>query len=72
MSNRMSNINIVEESVKGLLRAGVKIDEILVGIHNACVHGEAIADTGGHVTDASLKELFAGFETSIAAATKMK
>lgn len=67
MKNSVENHTIVEQTVRGFLKAGVRLEEILVGVHNACVHGTAIEEAGGEITDEQLSKLFDGFDTAIAA-----
>ena len=67
-------IDLVEEMVKGLLRGGVYPDELLIGIHNAMVHGEILKEVGFTdfgKGDRQLSNMFNGFETSIKAARKI-
>ncbi len=65
----MTEINFVEKTVRGWLKGGIQISHIVIGMHNACVHGDAIEN--GEINDNNLGKLFEGFDISIKAAREI-
>lgn len=67
----MKHIDLMEATFKAWILAGVPTKDIVIALHNACVHGEVMAEAGETITDANLEQLFEGFDRAIAAAKSM-
>ena len=63
----MNEPDIIEGMIRGMIHQGVSPCAILVGIHNAFVHGDCLISEGLYVSDQSLQQLFDGFEMSMQA-----
>lgn len=61
----------IETTIRSWILAGYGTDNIVIALHNACVHGNAQVEAGEHVTDKNLEDLFDGFTLSIKAAQDM-
>ena len=62
----------VESLVRTVIKTGTDPQQILIGIHNAFVHGEILEYTDYIVDDLNLGRLFDGFEISISALKQMR
>ncbi|MCI0562278.1 MAG: hypothetical protein MN733_27645 [Nitrososphaera sp.] len=67
----MKNIDLLEATFRAWILAGVPTKDIVIALHNACVHGNVMTEAGENVTDANLEQLFAGFDSCIEAAKSM-
>lgn len=61
----------MEATFKAWILAGVPTKDIVVALHNACVHGNVMTEAGEDVTDANLEQLFQGFDLCLKAARSM-
>jgi len=68
----MKKREMLETMFGSLIMAGLKPSTILVALHNVCFQGELLEAVGYNVTDATLQELFDGFDRSIDALCEME
>lgn len=68
-----NNITLVERKIRNLVLAnGISPRELVVGVHNACAHGELWPTANFGPDGKYLVEMFDGFDKSIAGAKKVK
>ncbi len=54
------------ESVIRALAEHSSMEEVMIGVHNACAHGEIFDITGEDVSEGQLEELFEHFDAILA------
>lgn len=54
------------ESVIRALAEHSSMEDVMIGIHNACAHGEIFESTGEDVSEEQLEELFEHFDAILA------
>ena len=70
---KTKNAIFVEAKVRELVTTnGISPLELVVGVHNACSHGDLWPTVNFGPDDKYLGEMFDGFDTSIAGAEKAK
>lgn len=70
---KTKNIELVETKVKALvLENNVSPKDLLIGVHNACVHGALWPKLNFGKDDRYLGQMFDGFELSIEGAKKVQ
>lgn len=57
--------DVVGEFVKSMIKLSDEPIQVVVGLHNAFVHGQVFADLGLYPTDKQLENLFDGLEKMI-------
>jgi len=67
------NIEIVTEEIKSLvLSHNISPKDLLIGVHNACAHGELWPKANFGKNDGHLGQIFDGLELSIEGAKKVQ
>lgn len=61
LNNTMAVVDFLEDQIKVMAKHS-SVREVIVGLHNACVHGEIFEETGEDVSDEELAALFDHFE----------
>jgi len=67
-----ANSDVVENIVRGVLKAGVTPQALFVGIHNAFCHGEIFEECGIECSDKQLGELFEHIDALSKIAKKLR
>ena len=65
-------IDMVTELIKALVRTSENPRGVMVGVHNAFVHGEILDEAGIDCSEKDLEDLFEGFDKSIKALSHME
>lgn len=66
-----SMVDLCESMVRGIIKGGVSPNELLVGMHNAFVHGELFGEADLECSEESLGKLFNGLDIAIEAAKEI-
>ena len=68
----LSKVEMVEKFLKSMVKDfEIGPDDLLIGVHNACTHGETWEGANFGKDDKYLQEMFRGFDISIAAAKQV-
>jgi hypothetical protein len=67
----MKTHDFVESTIRGWIKGGITPSDILIGLNNACVHGEIMNEAGLDVTETNLAQFYAGLDVSLAASKTM-
>lgn len=62
MVNAIESHEVVTAFIKALLKSGANPSDIITGLHNSFVHGEAFDDAGIYFVDDELKKVFEHIE----------
>jgi hypothetical protein len=54
----MDGAEIVEHTIKGMVKGGMTPYDIFLGIHHAMTHGDLIEENGFNISDADLKMFY--------------